>query len=174
MAPSSDGQDSCSCDSYGLIGGERQRIYSEAEVLMSPPLEPSLNQRRKPQLCVDVKPFVPTSVTAVSEATTAESSGGQTIGEFLDSSDECAGDLLPSFRLKEKTEICKNWLATAHCKYGAKCAFAHGESQIQKKQHVAPRYKVTKCRSFHTDGFCMYGARCQFAHLLRDKCATHE
>ena len=31
----------------------------------------------------------------------------------------------PSYRQKEKTEICKNWLRGL-CRYGAMCAFAHG------------------------------------------------
>ena len=43
-----------------------------------------------------------------------------------------------------------------------------------KKQHVAPRYKVTKCRSFHTEQVCMYGTRCQFAHLAREKFEDYE
>lgn len=37
-----------------------------------------------------------------------------------------------SFRIKEKTEICKNWLSNT-CKFGDRCAFAHGEDEIMLK-----------------------------------------
>lgn len=74
----------------------------------------------------------------------------------------------PSFRRKEKTEICKNWLQGL-CRFGAQCAFAHGQSEVQKKTHVAAKYKASLCNSYHKAPFyCQYGARCQFAHLTRD------
>ena len=74
----------------------------------------------------------------------------------------------PSYRQKEKTEICKNWLRGL-CKYGALCAFAHGQCEMQKKTHVAAKYKASLCNSYHTQPyFCQYGSRCQFAHLTRD------
>lgn len=78
-----------------------------------------------------------------------------------------------NFRLKEKTEICKNWLSNT-CRFGDRCAFAHGYDEVQLKSHVAPRYKVTKCRSYHTDNVCMYGQRCQFAHFIRTKFTNYE
>lgn len=39
---------------------------------------------------------------------------------------------LTSFRLKEKTEICKNWLNEG-CRFGDRCAFAHGYDEILLK-----------------------------------------
>lgn len=73
-----------------------------------------------------------------------------------------------SFRRKEKTEICKNWLQGV-CRYGPQCAFAHGQEEVQKKTHVAAKYKASLCNSYHNAPFfCQYGSRCQFAHLTRD------
>lgn len=73
------------------------------------------------------------------------------------------------FKLKEKTEICRNWQLNK-CRFGDKCAFAHGSDQLLKKTHVDRKYKVTKCRSFHgADAHCMYGTRCQFAHMARNE-----
>ena len=74
----------------------------------------------------------------------------------------------PSYKRKEKTEICKNWLRGV-CRYGATCAFAHGQEEVVKKTHVAAKYKASLCNSYHAAPYyCQYGARCQFAHLTRD------
>mmetsp|Transcript_23908 Transcript_23908/g.36585 ORF Transcript_23908/g.36585 Transcript_23908/m.36585 type:complete len:111 (-) Transcript_23908:322-654(-) len=68
------------------------------------------------------------------------------------------------YRLKLKTELCKSWMESGTCKYGDKCAFAHGEAELQKKKHVASRYKTKPCQAFHEKLFCPYGHRCQFIH----------
>jgi hypothetical protein len=74
----------------------------------------------------------------------------------------------PAYKRKEKTELCKNW-KQGLCKYGQNCAFAHGEEYLQKKTHVASKYKANLCNSFHSPPFvCLYGTRCQFVHLTRD------
>ena len=48
----------------------------------------------------------------------------------------------PSYFKKLKTELCKNWEALGFCRYGLKCAFAHGVGQIKKKVHVPQNYKT--------------------------------
>jgi hypothetical protein len=79
----------------------------------------------------------------------------------------------PEFKIKVKTEICRKWLEH-NCRYtDANCAFAHGEDQIQKKQHCTARYKLSKCNGYHDELVCMYGTRCQFAHLTLDHCSDY-
>ena len=67
------------------------------------------------------------------------------------------------FRLKYKTEICRNW-ETGFCEFGDKCAFAHGADELRQKTHLSSNYKTKKCKQFYELGYCMYGNRCQFRH----------
>ncbi len=60
--------------------------------------------------------------------------------------------------------MCKNWEKYGTCEFGDHCAFAHGETELREKIHVAPQYKTKRCRGFYEDGFCPYGSRCQFLH----------
>ena len=66
--------------------------------------------------------------------------------------------------MKYKTEMCRNWDAYGRCKFGKTCAFAHGEHELQRKQHVPNNYKTRACKQFHEEMFCPYGVRCQFLH----------
>ena len=68
------------------------------------------------------------------------------------------------YKMKFKTELCKNWITFGKCKFGDSCAFAHGEHQIQNKLHVPSNYKTKVCKQFHESGYCSYGLRCQFLH----------
>lgn len=44
-----------------------------------------------------------------------------------------------------KTELCRSFEETRHCRYGSKCQFAHGEDEIrQLARH--PRYKTEVCK----------------------------
>lgn len=74
-----------------------------------------------------------------------------------------------SYRIKKKTELCKNWELTGSCKFGSSCAFAHGESELVVKVHVSGNYKTKMCKQFHEEGYCPYGSRCQFLHLVIQK-----
>jgi hypothetical protein len=74
-----------------------------------------------------------------------------------------------SYKLKKKTEICKNWELTGNCKFGATCAFAHGLTELQAKNHLPGNYKTKMCKQFHEEGYCPYGHRCQFLHLSIQK-----
>ncbi|KAI8367554.1 uncharacterized protein BYT42DRAFT_504494 [Radiomyces spectabilis] len=62
-----------------------------------------------------------------------------------------------------KTEYCRNWSEMGYCRYGKKCRYAHGESELRS----VPRhslYKTQICRAYHLDGACPYGIRCTFIH----------
>lgn len=37
--------------------------------------------------------------------------------------------------------MCKNWKEKGNCKYGDKCLFAHGESELSKRETVASPQK---------------------------------
>ena len=67
------------------------------------------------------------------------------------------------FRVKYKTEVCRNWEA-GYCEFGERCAFAHGDQELRKKQYLANNYKTKPCKQFFELGYCMYGSRCQFKH----------
>ena len=62
-----------------------------------------------------------------------------------------------------KTEMCRPFNETGHCKYGDKCQFAHGSQDLRGLPRH-PKYKTELCRTFHTVGFCPYGPRCHFIH----------
>jgi len=68
------------------------------------------------------------------------------------------------YRLKYKTELCKQWEMTKACKFGTECAFAHGHDELRKKVGMPSKYRTIKCKSFHNNGYCVYGSRCQFQH----------
>jgi butyrate response factor 1 len=63
-----------------------------------------------------------------------------------------------------KTELCRNWEETNHCRYGMKCQYAHGAADLRELDRH-PKYKTQKCRTFHQTGSCPYGARCTFRHF---------
>jgi hypothetical protein len=62
-----------------------------------------------------------------------------------------------------KTELCRSFEETGHCRYGSKCQFAHGHAELrQVLRH--PKYKTEICRTFWEKGNCPYGKRCCFIH----------
>jgi hypothetical protein len=42
--------------------------------------------------------------------------------------------------------------------------FAHGESDLRRRQIRHPKYKTEKCKTYWNQGFCPYGSRCMFIH----------
>lgn len=62
-----------------------------------------------------------------------------------------------------KTELCRSFDETGHCKYGEKCQFAHGYHEIRSLTRH-PKYKTVLCRTYHCTGYCPYGPRCHFLH----------
>jgi len=71
----------------------------------------------------------------------------------------------PDYKMKFKTELCRNWEMTNECKFGSQCAFAHGGHELRRKLHTHDNYKTAPCRGFHERGYCLYGTRCQFIHF---------
>ena len=63
------------------------------------------------------------------------------------------------FKIKYKTEL--------YCKYGDKCAYAHGKENLRSKVTNTTAYRTKKCTQFFEQGYCPYGSRCQFAHQLK-------
>lgn len=73
-----------------------------------------------------------------------------------------------AYKMKFKTEMCKNWVNTGSCQYLDRCSFAHGAHELQGKTHVPVNFKTKVCETFHREGSCQFGARCQFLHSERD------
>lgn len=70
-----------------------------------------------------------------------------------------------NFRVKYKTEKCKNWqTGNMTCKYGDRCSFAHGAVELKTRTDTHRNYKTKLCKRFHKDLYCPYGQRCQFLH----------
>jgi len=57
-----------------------------------------------------------------------------------------------------KTELCRSYSENGYCRYGDKCQFAHGATELRATVRH-PRYKTELCKAYHTTGFCAYGAR---------------
>lgn len=57
---------------------------------------------------------------------------------------------------KYKTELCKEFQIQNYCKYGAKCKFAHGREELNKKIN-STKFKSKLCKSYYNQGFCRYG-----------------
>jgi len=70
------------------------------------------------------------------------------------------------FKIKYKTELCKYYEINGFCKYGDKCAYAHGKENLRSKVTNSTAYRTRKCVQFFENGYCPYGNRCQFAHQL--------
>ena len=70
------------------------------------------------------------------------------------------------FKIKYKTELCKFYEINGICKYGDKCAYAHGKENLRSKVTNSSAYRTRKCTQFFESGYCPYGSRCQFAHQL--------
>jgi len=62
-----------------------------------------------------------------------------------------------------KTELCRSFVDTGNCRYGAKCQFAHGEHELRPVMRH-PKYKTEVCKKFSNTGNCPYGNRCRFIH----------
>lgn len=63
-----------------------------------------------------------------------------------------------------KTELCRNWEENGECRYGLKCQFAHGYSELRNLLRH-PKYKTSPCKTFMEIGSCPYGQRCCFSHV---------
>lgn len=70
---------------------------------------------------------------------------------------------------KYKTELCKNWIETAKCRYEDKCRFAHGQEELTAAavRNYNALFKSKNCRIFYHSKQCMYGEACMFRHEHR-------
>ncbi|XP_043495111.1 mRNA decay activator protein ZFP36L2-like [Polistes fuscatus] len=66
-----------------------------------------------------------------------------------------------------KTELCRPFEESGACKYGDKCQFAHGYTELRNLARH-PKYKTELCRTYHSIGFCPYGPRCHFIHNFEE------
>jgi len=65
-----------------------------------------------------------------------------------------------------QTELCKLYMRTRSCPYGAGCQFAHGHHELKPKQH-SRSFKTQLCKNFwELNCQCRYAAndRCQYIH----------
>ena len=76
---------------------------------------------------------------------------------------------------KYKTELCKNWIETAKCRYESKCRFAHGQEELTQAARCVynDKFKSKNCRTFYHTRSCMYGTRCMFRHEHRNYKQLH-
>ena len=73
-------------------------------------------------------------------------------------------DPAPKRYMNYKTELCKNFEAGKHCKWGGNCCFAHGKHELRSRTQKE-ELKCKSCRGFNETGVCSYGVRCQFLHF---------
>ena len=69
-----------------------------------------------------------------------------------------------SYKVKYKTELCKNMQLEGYCKFGKKCSFAHNKEELRQKIHLHEKFKTKPCKSYHLHGYCSYGIRCSYLH----------
>lgn len=77
-----------------------------------------------------------------------------------------------AWKKKVKTELCRFWLRGLQCENQMKeqgCGFAHGQEELQKKNHLSRQYLTSVCKNFlEHPSKCTYGARCIFQHPTKD------
>lgn len=71
------------------------------------------------------------------------------------------------FDIKQKTELCRNFMMKGECKYGDKCAYAHGYHELRAKVTNTTAFRTKNCKKFFENGYCPYGSRCQFRHQFK-------
>eukprot|EP00347_Sterkiella_histriomuscorum_P011803 403371038 len=94
-----------------------------------------------------------------------------------------AGAMFPSYNLKFKTNLCKNYISGLGCQRGQRCHFAHGDNELRKEEECLPgqyvdevknqqlnyytipycNYKTVRCK-LNDQGFCKFAQNCRFAH----------
>ncbi|GIL80432.1 hypothetical protein Vretimale_16125 [Volvox reticuliferus] len=83
---------------------------------------------------------------------------------------EGAADKRTMVELMKKTRICEEFVRTGSCKYGDKCTFAHGQTELRQAPNTMSTqpqgsiHKTRLCERFMTTGSCPYGDKCTFAH----------
>lgn len=62
-----------------------------------------------------------------------------------------------------KTELCESFTTKGSCRYGSKCQFAHGLSELKFRQ-FGNNFRTKPCINWTKLGYCPYGKRCCFKH----------
>lgn len=62
-----------------------------------------------------------------------------------------------------KTELCESFTTKGACRYGNKCQFAHGLSELKFRQ-FGNNFRTKPCINWTKLGYCPYGKRCCFKH----------
>lgn len=136
-------------------------------------LRPSANQMMEPK---EITVNVPTTWSTRSSSDVGQrDSGPDSIGEKLHKppknrkgSKKSKKDSPPSssttsqhntYKMKFKTELCKNFQLQGSCKFGDACCYAHGQEELRDKTHLNSNYKSKICKHFHGQGGCPYGQR---------------
>lgn len=108
-----------------------------------------------------MKPYLQEKLDAKKRKLSAVSESGGYILSAMENGNRVSSDVQngPGVNLaRYKTELCRSFSESGFCRYGDKCQFAHGISELrQTSRH--PRYKTELCKAYHMNGFCPYGAR---------------
>ena len=69
-----------------------------------------------------------------------------------------------------KTSMCEHWLKLGNCKFGDKCLFAHGETEIKRSfSGLTDKRSTIPCRNIELYGFCKYEETCYYSHTYPQK-----
>ena len=103
-----------------------------------------------------------TTSSSGSTSTSGSGSSSSTRSQTSSASSDSSSKVNTS---RYKTELCRPFSEHGTCKYGEKCQFAHGQTELRTVTRH-PKYKTDLCRTYHSVGFCPYGPRCHFVHNL--------
>ncbi|XP_057494502.1 uncharacterized protein LOC130779741 isoform X2 [Actinidia eriantha] len=80
----------------------------------------------------------------------------------LSASSDSSGSSSSSLGSKSfyKTEICRSWEDSSHCRYGSKCQEEVRPLRFPTKN----KSEAQTCKSYSSSGTCSYGSKCRFAH----------
>lgn len=67
-----------------------------------------------------------------------------------------------------KTELCNNLIELGSCKYGDRCHYAHGPTELRQVSKRHPKYRTESCKNFELTGKCPFGPRCSYVHPKPD------
>jgi len=148
--------------SWGGKGSKRGYVHSppmfEEDIRWSPPSTPTYKLAKKPV----PSQYISTASTLDPWAVVHEPQEQEQDQDDSSSNSSPGDEETPSQNLY-KTELCRSFVETGTCRYGAKCQFAHGKNELRTiVRH--PKYKTEICKTFHTLGTCPYGTRCRFIH----------
>jgi hypothetical protein len=143
---------------WGGKGSKRHLVHSPPsygeETRWSPPTTPTFKLAKRPVPSQYISTSSPLDPWAIVHQDTQEQDDSAT-----DSSteEEVINQSL------YKTELCRSYQEHGSCRYGNKCQFAHGKTELRPVLRH-PKYKTEICKTFHILGTCPYGTRCRFIH----------